>query len=70
MNQLARVTIPKSELRAQLDEAEAIKRKMAAMLLELETKTTGQPATKSGSWRHDPIGWLQRHGLPRSNPDR
>jgi len=57
------VSIPKSPLGAQLDEAEAIKREMTELLRQLEAKTTGQPVAKPGSWRHDSTGWLQRNDL-------
>lgn len=61
MNHHQRVTIPKSKLRAQLDEAEAIKREMTAMLRELEAKTPTRPAhAKPHSWRHHPAAWTTR----------
>jgi hypothetical protein len=57
------ITIPKTELRTHLDQAEAIKRDMTELLRELESKATGQPITKPGGWRHDPTGWANRYSL-------
>ena len=53
------VRIPKSPLRAQLDEAEALKHEMAAMLHELEERTPKPPGAKPGSWRHHPADWAR-----------
>ena len=59
MNDPIHVHIPKSPLRTQLDEAEAIKREMAAMLAELEDRTPKPPGAKPGSWRHHPSDWAK-----------
>jgi len=59
MSKPTRVSIPKSPLRAQLDEAEAIKREMAARLRELEDRTPKPPDAKPGSWRHHPSDWAK-----------
>lgn len=55
-----RVTIPKSELRAQLDEAEAVKREMTAMLRELEVWAASGQDPKPHSWRHHPADWPKK----------
>ncbi len=51
------VTIPRTELGRDLDEAAAIKRKMAALLRELEAQAAGRPVKQTGAWRHHPADW-------------
>jgi hypothetical protein len=46
---MSNVRIPKTELRAQIDAAEAIKQSMTGLLRELE-ESAGN--TTSGAWRH------------------
>lgn len=55
------VTIPHTELGAQLDQTATIKAEMTELLRELEQTATSQTITKPGGWRHDPLGWLKRH---------
>jgi hypothetical protein len=56
--------IPKTPLRADIDEAAAIKRAMLQQLQELEERATGHSITKPGAWRHDPTGWADRNLPP------
>jgi hypothetical protein len=51
------VLMPKSKLRAEIDQAAEIQRAMAEQLRALETHAAGQPVAKPGAWRHDTGRW-------------
>lgn len=55
------IVIPKSELGKKLDRVAAIKAEMTELLRELEETATGNKIEKVGTWRHDPIGWIERN---------
>lgn len=51
----------KSNLAADLKQAEAIKAEMTRLLRELELKATGHAVEKPGGWRHHPKDWADKH---------
>jgi GNAT superfamily N-acetyltransferase len=61
------VTIPRTPLGTQLEQAAAIKAEMTRLLSELEQTATHQTIAKPGAWRHDPTGYAQRYGLTKTD---
>jgi hypothetical protein len=53
--------VPDTALAKSLAEVAAIKREMTELLIELETKATGQVPQKPGAWRHHPIDWAGKY---------
>ncbi len=55
------IVIPKTELGQKLEAASAIKAEMTDLLRELEELVAGKKIDKVGTWRHDPIGWIDKN---------
>ncbi len=55
------ITIPKSKLGQNLDHVAAIKDEMTKLLRELEEAAAGKKIEKVGTWRHDPLDWINRN---------
>ena len=56
----ATVIIPKTPLDAELGKLAQLKRQARLMLLELEQAAGYGKEGKSGGWRHNPLGWIER----------
>lgn len=57
----SRVTIPQSELGADIAETQRLKAEMTRLLSELEAAATGHDTGKPGAWRINPIAWKNEH---------
>ena len=54
------VIIPESPLDAELRKLADLKQQAKLMLAELEQAAGSGEGVKSGGWRHNPLGWMNR----------
>jgi len=54
------VIIPESPLDVELAKFARLKQQAQAMLVELEQAAGSGEGGKSGGWRHNPLGWMNR----------
>lgn len=54
------VIIPESPLDAELAKLARLKQQAQVMLAELEQAAGSGESGKSGGWRHNPVGWMNR----------
>lgn len=56
------VIIPESPLDAELGKLARLKQQANLMLSELEQAAGSPENAKTGGWRHNPLGWMNRSG--------